>query len=406
MFEQQMVSSVINRDYDLFSTDIQEQEEQLYSAIGNSRILVIGGAGSIGSSTVKQIAPYKPKALHIVDQNENCLAELVRNLRSGFLNFDCKDFRTYPLDFGSPIMERFILESDDYDYILNFAALKHVRSEKDQYSLLQLIDTNIVKMARFLQWLSRKESRPRYFCVSTDKAANPVNLMGASKRIMERLIFSNEIVKDFQITVTSARFANVAFSNGSLLDSFLKRIRNLQPIASPENTRRFFISMQESGQICLLAAFCAPDNHLLIPRMEPEKDLIQLEDVAKHVLQYHGYEPKIYRSEVEAKQNIQSDLLKKQYPLILTPLNTSGEKPYEEFCGDEERAIDIGMKSVLGIKHQPETQGSMQQFLDEIMKMIYDPKYSISKEVIIQIFSSILPQLRHIETGRNLDERM
>jgi FlaA1/EpsC-like NDP-sugar epimerase len=226
------------REKELFTEDIDRFRTELTQRIGGSRILVIGGAGSIGAATVRSLVPFGARSLHVVDQNENTLVELVRDLRSRFDASKLPDFRTLPLNFGSPIMERFLMEEEPYDFVLNFAALKHVRSEKDCCSILQMLDTNVVKPAYLLKWLVNRGGLRGYFCVSTDKAANPVNLMGASKRLMEHVIFSGEVAECRDVKITSARFANVAFSDGSLLQGWLMRLSQGQPLAVPRDTRR------------------------------------------------------------------------------------------------------------------------------------------------------------------------
>jgi FlaA1/EpsC-like NDP-sugar epimerase len=399
-------SLITKRSVSLFQGDFDSQRENLKNLIKNSRILVIGGAGSIGSATVRLLIEFKPSVLHVIDHNENGLAELVRYLRNEIDNLSSTDFRTFPLDFGSSLMHRFLSESSAYDFVLNFAALKHVRSEKDVYSLLRMFDVNLVKTIRYLGWLSKKQTAYKYFCVSTDKAANPVNLMGASKQLMEQLIFSNEILTNPSRTATSARFANVAFSKGSLLESFIIRLDNRQPIAVPKKTLRYFISPKESGHICVLAAFCTPSRHLLIPALESKNDLVDLEAVATMVLHSYGLKPRIYEDEVLARRNVKTDLEKKYYPLLLTPLDTSGEKPYEEFIGDGEKVVDVGMTSLLGIKHETNSISPVISFIKYIEEIMLHPEMAITKRDIVESVKRLIPNFEHIETGKNLDERM
>jgi FlaA1/EpsC-like NDP-sugar epimerase len=399
-------SLITKRSISFFQDDFNAQYKTLKNLIKNSRILVIGGAGSIGSATVRILSEFGPAALHVVDHNENDLAELVRYLRNEIDSLSSTDFRTLPLDFGSSLMYRFLSESSAYDFVLNFAALKHVRSEKDVYSLLRMFDVNLVKTARYLGWLSTKQSAYKYFCVSTDKAANPVNLMGASKQLMEQLIFSNEILTNPSQTATSARFANVAFSKGSLLESFIIRLNSRQPIAVPRKTLRYFISPKESGQICVLAAFCAPNRHLLIPALESKNDLVDLEAVAAMVLHSYGLKPRVYEDEGLARSNVETDLEKKYYPVLLTPLDTSGEKPYEEFVGDGEKAVDVGMTSLLGIEHEPKPVSPVFSFIKHIEEIILHPEREITKRDIVDSVKRLIPNFEHIETGKNLDERM
>lgn len=406
MYLDELSSLATGRTTELFLKDIEDRNAEIAERIGGKRVLIIGGAGSIGSATVHAMLDYHPDALHIVDTNENNLAELIRDLRSSVNGLKISDFRCLPLDYGSPIMHRYLRGVPPYDFVLNFAAIKHVRSEKDVYSTLQMLDTNIVKSARILRWLQEKGSLYRYFCVSTDKAANPVNLMGASKRIMEHVIFSGEVVPNLDAYITSARFANVAFSEGSLLQSFLKRMEKRQSLAVPKDTRRFFISLREAGQICLLASVCAPNRHLVIPRLEPDNDLHDLEEIAVQVLQYNNYEPRKYDDESVARANVESDMAEGCYPLLVTSLDTSGEKPYEEFVGSGESSVEIGMSNLLGVSYRPASTGSIADFLDQIEGYISEIRLTVSKDDIVNAIAAVIPEFRHIESGRNLDERM
>ena len=401
-----LASAVTNRSVSFFQNDFDSRHTELEDRIRDRRVLVIGGAGSIGSATVRLVSQFGPSVLHVVDQNENDLAELVRFLRNQAYLPSSTDFRTLPLDFGSELMHRFLIDEPPYDFVLNFAALKHVRSEKDVYSLLRMFDVNLVKAARFLGWISQQRSACRYFCVSTDKAANPVNLMGASKRLMEDLIFSREILTNPTHTASSARFANVAFSKGSLLESFLKRLENRQPLAAPKDTLRYFISPYESGQICLLATFLAPDGHLLVPTFDPGSNLVDLETVAVRVLDALGLEPRIYEDETLARRKVETDMLSGSYPLLLTPLDTSGEKPYEEFVGNGEKTADIGMTSVQAVKHDRKPIREVMSFIETIDGMIMHPETSVTKSAIVENVRRLLPNFEHIETGRSLDEKV
>ena len=406
MLRDELAALATGRNTDLFLQDVQDRRLEIEQRIGGKRVLVIGGAGSIGAATVNALCEFPLKTLHVVDQSENNLAELVRDLRSRSNGLSVPDFRTLPLDFGSPIMRRFVLEEDSYDYVLNFAAIKHVRSEKDAYSLLQMLDTNVLKPARLLGWLAEKGGTRGYFCVSTDKAANPVNLMGASKRLMEHVIFSGDLAAPSQLAMTSARFANVAFSDGSLLQSFSKRLEKRQPLAAPQKTRRFFISPQEAGWICLLGAVCAPPTHLLVPRLDPADDLRELDAIAKAFLEYHGFTPKICENEAEARSAMKDALPQGRYPLLLTALDTSGEKPYEEFVGSGEKSIEIGMEDMLAVPYRPAPAGAVAGFLDKAQRLVADIETNVSKEMIIEAVSEVVPELQHIERGKGLDARM
>lgn len=406
MYIENLSNLITGRQCDLFLPDLKHHREKIHDSIFQKRILVVGGAGSIGMATIRALISFKPLSLHVIDHNENNLVELVRDLRSSYSDFPVKDFRALPLDFGSTTMFRFLSDNAPYDLILTFAALKHVRSEKDAYSLLQMLETNIIKSARFFSWVSGGSFTKRFFFVSSDKAANPVNLMGASKLFLEKLIFSTELRIDSRPIVTSARFSNVAFSEGSLFYGFLKRLEKRQPLAVPRETRRYFITLPEAGEICLLAAASAPDRHLLIPRLNPDRDLIDLQSAAEKILRYHGFEPRIYEDELEVKNNLGFDLKKGQYPLLLTPLDTSGEKPYEEFAGAGERVIDIGMSNLLGIEYIPYPEVNIMAFLNHLEELILHPEIPIEKKQLIQLISEAVPQLRHVETGKNLDDRM
>jgi len=401
-----LASLATERGYDLFAEDIEDHRSAIADSINGKRVLVIGGAGSIGSATVREIARFATAALHVVDQNENSLAELVRDLRSSNENFYLSNFKTIPLDFGSFIMRRYLNEKQRYDYVLNFAAFKHVRSEKDIYSVLQMLDTNILKLARLLKWLEEKGGTQRYFCVSTDKAANPANLMGASKRLMEHVIFSGEIANKLQANITSARFANVAFSDGSLLYSWLRRLEKRQPLSVPKDTKRFFISLHEAGQICLLASFCTPHRNLLIPRFMPDKDLRNLQSIAEKLLYYFDYKPHLCSSETEAKNSLEADVANGRYPLLLTPLDTSGEKSLEEFIGKNETVIEIGMKNLQAIEYLPTKRGAVRDLITRIEECVANTDKPIAKEEVVHLISKIVPEFTHIDSHKELDARM
>lgn len=396
---------VTGRVSDLFLADVQANHQQIQKQIGGSRILAVGGSGSIGAATVRALIPFGPRALHVVDQNENTLVELVRELRSSPDGVGVEDFRALPIDFGSPVMQRLLRTEAPYDCIMNFAALKHVRSEKDVYSLLHMLDTNVLKPARLLAWLNDLHRPYRYFCVSTDKAANPVNVMGASKRVMEHVLFSEEIAPGSHASVTSARFPNVAFSDGSLLEGFLRRLQKQQPLAVPDHSRRFFITLREAGQICLLAASCAPRGHVLVPRTVFEEGPQDLQSVAAAVLRHHGFEPRVYTDEVEARRSVQSDLREGCYPLLVTELNTRGEKKCEEFIGEGEERVDIGMSTLVGIASHPASSDALSGFLKRLEELVSQPGERVKKDEVIQLLMSVIPNFRHVETGKGLDEQ-
>jgi FlaA1/EpsC-like NDP-sugar epimerase len=405
----QLASVATRRAGSMFAADIASRSADLWERLSRCRVLVVGGAGSIGGATVRELASIPASALHIVDQNENALAELVRDLRSRPEPMRAADLRTLPLDFGAPVMRRFLEEQPAYDVVLNFAALKHVRSEKDLPSLLQMLDTNVVKAARMLRWLGESGFCGRYFCVSTDKAANPVNLMGATKRLMEHVTFSAGELYGLPVSTGSARFANVAFSSGSLLESFLHRLARHQPLAVPAGTRRFFVSLQESAHICILAAICGADRQVVIPRLAAANDLQLLEEIVVRVLAMHGLEPAWYDDEDMAKASVQAERSRGRYPVLVTPLNTSGEKEYEEFVADGETTVEIGMEALLAIAHRTPPTGSLQEALSRIEATVLDTSpvgSSVSRATLIDLIRQVVPELRHRDTGRSLDEGM
>lgn len=393
------------RSTELFTPDVTRCAPVIRERVAGRRILAIGAAGSIGASTIRALLPFAPCAIHVVDQNENGLAELVRDLRSGPAPLDVEDFQALPIDYGAPVMHRLLTDATPYDIILNFAALKHVRSEKDVYSLTQLLDTNLVKQRRFMEWLAEVDFAGRYFCVSTDKAANPVNMMGASKRLMEHVIFARPHVPGLRATVTSARFANVAFSAGSLLESFVTRLAKRQPLAAPRNTRRYFVSLAESGQICLLAAVMAPADYIVVPRLAESIDLRTLDSIAAGVIDHAGLRPRIYDDEHEARGAVERDLAGGHYPLVLTPLDTSGEKPYEEFVAADEHAIDLGFEQLEGVGYTPVPADLLEELLQRIEALV-DGTRPMAKSEVVDLVKAVLPGFAHIETGRNLDQRM
>jgi FlaA1/EpsC-like NDP-sugar epimerase len=393
---------VTGRDVPLFDIDIERARSAITAVIEGRRVLVVGGGGSIGSITTKILFEFKPAAVHVVDQSENYLAELVREIRSQPRRVRGVDFRTFPLDYGSPIMQRLLADMEHYDFVLNFAAIKHVRSEKDVYSLLQMIDTNLVKHARLKRWLKAFGHADAYFAVSTDKAANPTSLMGASKRLMEDLIFDVDPIEGQR--VTSARFANVAFSNGSLLQSWVQRLIHRQPLAAPRATRRYFMSHREAGQLCILAAFQAPHAHVLFPRLDPQSELKLLEGVAGSVIEAYGLKPEYFDEESHACLSLDRLAVEGRWPIVLTPLDTSGEKPYEEFVGYGECEVEIGLKAIGAIRHRRSRAVEKDRFT-QLSRLCETFPTEVTKEEIVELVRSAITTFHHVETGRNLDQR-
>lgn len=394
---------VLRRDHSQFAEDMESRAGDLHAAVEGRRVLVVGGGGTIGSATTALISVFGPTALHVVDQSENYLAELVRDLRGRPGGLGVADFRTLPLDYGAPIMGRFLAEAAPYDIVLNFAALKHVRSEKDVYSLLQMIDTNVVRHVRFKRWLEKYGHARRYFAVSTDKAANPTSLMGASKRLMEDIVF--DIAVPHGGTATSARFANVAFSNGSLLQGFLYRLSKGQPLAAPRDTRRYFVSQAESGEICTLAALLGVHDQVLFPQMDPVTQLEPLEDVAHRVLGYAGLKAEIFTDEDEARAALPALAREGRWPLLLTPLDTSGEKPYEEFVGLGEELLDSGLNTLGAVRHLP-SRALADGVVDLLERAVSDVDGVLDKRAVVEAIESAIPSFSHRETGKSLDDRL
>ena len=310
-----------------------------------------------------------------------------------------------PLDFGSELCRRLLHERGPFDLVLNFAAIKHVRSEKDVCSVLQMLDTNVVKVSRLLQWLGEMQRDFAFFSVSTDKAANPVNVMGASKRAMEQVMFSASGRPGGRGRVTSARFANVAFSDGSLLFGWTHRFAKRQPIACPEGARRYFISSEEAGHICLLASTVAHDGQVVVPDLDPERDLIELAVVARRFIDHLGFRPKEYRSEDEARASVTRDMARGEYPLLLTALDTDGEKPFEEFVSEGELEVSIGLPHLKAVVPPRVDEGPLRSLVESIVTALSDARTPITKEEIIAAIGDVLPEFQHAQTGLSLDDR-
>jgi FlaA1/EpsC-like NDP-sugar epimerase len=395
-------ATVVGRESSLFAADIAANRALLRERIAGRRIMVVGGGGSIGSATTRLLLDFAPAAVHVVDQSENYLADLIRDLRSGAGVSADIDLRMLPIDYGSAIADRLIRDEAPYDLVLNFAALKHVRSEKDVYSLLQMLDTNIVRQARFKEWIARRGGCQRYFGVSTDKAANPTSLMGATKRLMEDVLFGT--AADAPIAVTSARFANVAFSNGSLLQAWLRRLELGQPLAVPRDTRRYFVTQREAGEICLLASLLGRSGDIFIPRLDPARELQLLEVLAIRVLELHGLEAVTFSDEAEARQALSELRRRGKWPLLVTALDTSGEKPYEEFIGRGERSRELGLAALLAACHAGEPVGATQ--IARLARLVTCDDRATSKADIVAAIAAVMPNFSHTETGKSLDQRM
>lgn len=390
---------LIGRETELFSIDIQQRESNLYSVVNHSSFLVLGGAGSIGQAVVKEIFKRNPIKLHVVDISENNLVELVRDIRSSFGYID-GDFQTFALDIGSEEYDAFWKADGQFDYVLNLSALKHVRSEKDPFTLIRMIRTNIFNTDKTLEQSIQKGVK-KYFCVSTDKAANPVNMMGASKKIME--MFVNKRSRD--IPVSMARFANVAFSDGSLLHGFDQRIRKKQPIVAPNDIRRYFVTPKESGELCLMSCIFGENRDIFFPKLSEHLHLITFAEIAVKYLREKGLEPYYCASENEAREMIDELDLTRQWPCLFSESDTTGEKDFEEFFTDKE-VLDMGRFSNIGIiKNEAETYDPLiDEFTLSIRSMLDQKQWT--KDEIVQLFQKILPDFHHLETGRYLDGKM
>lgn len=391
---------VTKRPQSIFLNDIESNRQELAKRIQDRKILVIGGAGSIGSSFIKVILPFKPSALAVVDTNENALAELTRDLRSTKGLFVPEEYVPYPMDFASPTFRKMFMAHKGFDIVANFSAHKHVRSEKDIYSIEALIQNNLIHAKNLLDLLADYPPE-EYFCVSTDKAANPANIMGASKRIMEDVIFSYSD----KFPVKTARFANVAFSNGSLPAGFLERIAKLQPISAPSDVKRYFVSPEESGQICMLACMLGNNREIFFPKLE-ETQMMTFDSIATYLLEEHGYSVLHCSSDQEAID--QSEALKSgsnQYPVHYEASDTSGEKPYEEFFTDNE-TVDMGRFTSLGVITDKQICDCVK--LDRLFHKLENlfSNSDVKKADVVSIISEYLPNFSHIETGKSLDNKM
>lgn len=393
------VLSLIGRDKELFSDDISAHEKELSSIVSTSTFLVIGGAGSIGQAVTKEIFKRNPKKLHVVDISENNMVELVRDIRSSFGYID-GDFQTFALDIGSIEYDAFIEADGQYNYVLNLSALKHVRSEKDPFTLMRMIDVNIFNTDKTLQQSIQKGTK-KYFCVSTDKAANPVNMMGASKRIMEMFLMR----RSKKIVISTARFANVAFSDGSLLHGFNQRIQKRQPIVAPNDIKRYFVTPQESGELCLMSCIFGENRDIFFPKLSEALHLITFADIAVKYLENLGFKPYLCESEDEARALTATLPDQGQWPCLFTASDTTGEKDFEEFFTDNE-TLDMERFHNLGvIKNNPVYEKSkLNRFTKTIAKM--QAKRAWTKDQIVELFFEMIPDFGHKETGKYLDGKM
>ena len=392
--------SLLGREKELFIKDIKSNEAALREKVSGSSFLVIGGAGSIGQSVTKEIFKRNPRVLHVVDISENNLVELVRDIRSSY-GYIAGDFQTLPLDCGSLEYDAFIRNSGNrYDYVLNLSALKHVRSEKDPFTLMRMINVNILNTEKTIRQSAAMKST-KYFCVSTDKAANPVNMMGASKSIMEQFLMHYSLT----IPISTARFANVAFSDGSLLHGFIQRLNKNQPIAAPNDVKRYFITFPESGQLCLLSCLLGDNRDIFFPKLSEELNLITFSDIAVKFLESKGYEAVPCKTEDEARSRVIELRQQKKWPCYFFKSDTTGEKDFEEFYTSKEK-LDMTRFTDLGIVKNDALKDNSK--LDHFKKQIETIKSSPiwNKSDLVDLFKYMLPDFEHEEKGKNLDGKM
>ena len=393
------ILKLIGRDQPLFVKDINTHEKELSELVAASRFLVIGGAGSIGQAVTREIFKRSPKVLHVVDISENNMVELVRDIRST-LGYIKGDFRTFAIDCGSREYEALMNAGDGYDYVLNLSALKHVRSEKDPFTLMRLIEVNVLNTIKTIE-IAKNHSASKYFCVSTDKAANPVNMMGASKRIMEMFLMRASHI----LPISTARFANVAFSDGSLLHGFNQRFTKRQPISAPNDVRRYFVTPQESGELCLMSCLLGENRDIFFPKLSEKFDLTIFSEIATRYLNNLGYEPYQCDSEDEARDRASELIARKQWPCFFFTSDTTGEKDFEEFFTDAE-TLDMERFNNLGIIKNPPIfdEAKLNYFTETISKIRMQPTWD--KPEIVDLFNFMLPDFAHIETDKYLDGKM
>ena len=393
------ILKLIGRSKPLFDDDISDQNEKLKDLVQKSRFLVIGGAGSIGQAVTREIFKRNPLSLHVVDISENNMVELVRDIRST-LGYIDGEFKTFAIDCGSIEFEALMRSSKTYDYVLNLSALKHVRSEKDPFTLMRLIEVNVLNTIKTIK-MAEAQGTKKYFCVSTDKAANPVNMMGASKRIMEMFLMRESET----IEISTARFANVAFSDGSLLHGFNQRFAKRQPISAPNDVRRYFVTPQESGELCLMSCLLGENRDIFFPKLSEDLDLITFSDIAERFVINLGFEPFHCSSEQEARDRSEELIKSKLWPCYFFQTDTSGEKDFEEFFTAGER-LDMSRFGNLGVIKNESIYDSTQ--LDNFLLEIGDMRASKTwgKDRLVDLFNRMIPDFNHKETGKYLDGRM
>lgn len=392
--------SITMRQESLFAVDIENNRDILIREIEGKSVCVVGGAGTIGSSFIRAVLPFKPSKLIVIDLNENGLAELTRDLRSTYGMYVPEEYRTYTLNFADPIFTRIFREEKGFDIVANFSAHKHVRSEKDKYSVQALIENNDIKAKKFMDLLCEYPPK-HFFCVSTDKAANPVNIMGASKRVMEDMVMAYST----RFKVTTARFANVAFSNGSLPDGWLNRVRRKQPLAAPSDVKRYFVSLDESGQICMLACILGKSGEIFFPKLG-EDQMLTFSSICDDYVKAIGCE-KVECATDELAKEMATEMSydTDKYPVVYFKSDTTGEKAFEEFYVPGEK-IDMVRFEGIGVieesEHRP--MADVEVFFHEMETIFANPDFT--KEQVVESIKRFIPNFEHEEKGKNLDQKM
>lgn len=392
--------NVTFRKESMFLADIKANKDKLSEEIKDKSVCVIGGAGSIGSSFIKAVLPFKPSKLIVIDLNENGLAELTRDLRSTYGMYVPDEYRAYTLNFADPIFERIFREEKGFDIVANFSAHKHVRSEKDKYSVQALIENNDIKAKKLLDLLTVYPPK-HFFCVSTDKAANPVNIMGASKRIMEDMIMAYTT----KFKVTTARFANVAFSNGSLPDGWINRVDKKQPLAAPNDVKRYFVSPEESGQICMLACILGKNGEIFFPKLG-EEQMMTFSGICDRFIEDLGAEKQEFSNDEDAKKFAdEMPFGSKKYPVVYFKSDTTGEKAYEEFYVPGEK-LNMNRFKSLGVIEEVEKRpmNEIDNFFAEMEHIFVQADFT--KEEVVRAIKKFIPNFEHEEKGKNLDQKM
>lgn len=394
-----MIEDILGRSVSIFHSDFEKHKEELVNDLNSASVMVVGGAGTIGSSVVKVLISLGVMKIQVVDISENNLVELIRDIRSSSTNF-VTHIETFVLDCGSQEFEKFFMAQPQVDYLLNFSALKHVRSERDVYTMKRLIDVNIINSINLLRLAEVKKCK-KYFCVSTDKAANPVNVMGASKLLMEKFMFS----RPSNVKVSTARFANVAFSDGSLLFGFEQRLKKGQPLAIPTDIRRFFVTPEEAGQLCVISSLISKNKEILFPKTNDFFSDVSLFEIAKKYLEIKGFKPQIFDDETLARKNIKKYLEKRLWPCFCFTSDTTGEKPFEEFYTENE-TVNLDSFSDIGvITSKPEINSDEYDTFSKLYET-FKEKHEWNKMDLITLMQRFLPNFLHEEKNKYLDQKM